>query len=69
MPEKLGWDNMFMGALAWDISPSEFWAMTMAEWFLIYETHRDRETVGKTKLTRRDADELLEWTLNGPSST
>jgi hypothetical protein len=65
VPETLDWDNMLLGALAWEIGPSEFWQMTMAEWFLIYEAHRDRETLGKTKLTRKDAEELLEWTLNG----
>lgn len=54
---------MYLHARNWGIQPSEFWGMTMAEWFCEYEIHRqhdpDNDFAGR--LTQADVDELTDW--------
>lgn len=57
---------MFQHAVQWGISPSEFWEMTIPEWFLLYEMNRPRD---KTRdyagnLVQSDVDELAEFLGN-----
>jgi hypothetical protein len=49
-------------ARAYEIQPSEFWAMTMPETLLEFDM-RDRKQTGG-KLTKSQSDELLEWMAN-----
>lgn len=54
---------MYLWARTWGIQPSEFWDMTIGEWWAEYELHSpngDEKFAGK--LTRQDVDELLTWT-------
>ena len=45
----------------WQLAPSEFWAMTLREWWAVFDVRRaDRERVSK-RLTKRQADDLLAW--------
>ena len=53
---------MYLWAREWGIQPSEFWAMTISEWFAEYEL---RAPAGEGEryagsLTRADVDELKE---------
>jgi len=53
-------------ANSWGIQPSEFWAMTMPEWFALHEFHREsRPGDYAGKLTKADVDELWEYALDG----
>lgn len=55
---------MYLCANAWGIQPSEFWGMTLPEWFVLYEHHRDKQPGDYAgKLTRADVWELYEWAL------
>jgi len=61
---------MYIIAREWGIQPSEFWEMTMAEWWCEYD-HRSTNTAdGKFagKLTRSDVEELKAFAENGNSS-
>jgi len=52
---------MYVVARQWGIQPSEFWDMTMAEWFCEYEFYNaNRPGRFAGSLTERDVDELLE---------
>ena len=57
---------MYLSARQWGVSPSEFWGMTMAEWFCEYEFNRprDKTTDFAGSLTQADVDRLTEL-LNG----
>jgi hypothetical protein len=52
---------MYMSSRNWGIQPSEFWGMTMAEWFCEYDYYKSKE-VGRFagSLTEADVDELME---------
>lgn len=52
---------MYLHARSWGVQPSEFWAMTMGEWFLEYEHHEQGSGTYAGNLTRGDVDELTEW--------
>ena len=58
---------MYLWAREWGIQPSEFWGMTIPEWWLEYELRapapKDERYAGT--LTRADVDELKEY-MNGP---
>lgn len=57
---------MYLWAREWGIQPSEFWDMTLPEWFLEYELRAPKEK-GETyagKLTRADVEELKEFIKN-----
>ena len=45
-----------MAVFAWGIQPSEFWRMTVAEWWRIYECKRPR--VAGDGLTQADIERL-----------
>lgn len=53
---------MYLWAREWGIQPSEFWEMTVAEWFLEYEAKApsDPKETYAGKLTRDDVEELKE---------
>ena len=52
---------MYLTARQWGIQPSEFWDMTMAEWFCEYDFHNStREGRFAGKLTESVVDEMLE---------
>jgi hypothetical protein len=57
---------MYLWAREWGIQPSEFWAMTIPEWFLEYELRAPKDPKGTYagKLTRADVEELKEY-MNG----
>ena len=46
--------------MAWGIQPSEFWGMTMAEWFTIYRaaTEAEQARPGARGLTDNDRERL-----------
>jgi hypothetical protein len=54
---------MYLYARQWGIQPSEFWNMTIAEWWLEYETNAPSQDGEKFagKLTRSDVDDLKAW--------
>jgi len=58
---------MYLWAREWGIQPSEFWKMTMAEWWLEYELKAPKDPQGTFagKLTRADVDELKELLEDG----
>lgn len=50
---------MFIMAHRWGIQPGEFWAMTIPEWFLLFDANRPRgdgDFAGT--LTQADVDRL-----------
>jgi len=53
---------MYLYARSWGIQPSEFWAMTLNEWWCEYDSKAENSE-GKFagKLTKRDVDELKDW--------
>jgi hypothetical protein len=52
---------VYLHARAWGIQPSEFWAMTIGEWFLEYN-FRDKDSgTYAGSLTRADVDDLMDW--------
>jgi hypothetical protein len=54
---------MYLYARDWGIQPSEFWNMTMSEWWVEYEAKAPAAKGEKFagKLTRSDVDELNAW--------
>ena len=58
---------MYLIAREWDIQPSEFWDMTMAEWWCEYDHRSTSSGDGKFagKLTRSDVDELKAFAEDG----
>lgn len=59
---------MYLWAREWGIQPSEFWAMTIPEWWLEYEVKapKDPKDTYAGKLTRGDVEELKELLNDGP---
>lgn len=53
---------MYVLARQWGIQPSEFWGMTMAEWFCEYEFNspKDSQNNYAGNLTQGDVDRLTE---------
>lgn len=53
---------MYLAARAWGVQPSEFWGMTMAEWFCEYEHNRPKDSQNDYAgdLTQADVDRLTE---------
>ena len=63
---RIDWTTLYLHANSWGIQPSEFWAMTMPEWFALHEFHREsRPGDYAGKLTKADVDELWEYALDG----
>jgi hypothetical protein len=58
---------MYLHARSWGIQPSEFWNMTIPEWWAEYDLNTKAAPGDKFagKLTQGDVDDLLEWTLKG----
>jgi hypothetical protein len=53
---------MYLWAREWGIQPSEFWDMTMGEWWAEYDLQAPAgEDKFAGKLTRKDVDELRDW--------
>ena len=52
---------MFRAANGWGISPSEFWGMTLAEWYEIAEMHIAQQGVAGTSITEERLDEIESW--------
>ena len=53
---------MYLWAREWGIQPSEFWDMTVGEWWAEYDLRSpagDEKFAGK--LTRNDVDDLRAW--------
>ena len=53
---------MYLHARHWGLQPSEFWAMTMTEWWVEYELHApqdDKRFAGT--LTQGAVDDILDW--------
>jgi hypothetical protein len=62
----MDWNGLYLWARQWGIQPSEFWDMTLSEWWAEWESkgaNQGEQFAGK--LTQSDVDELLEWTKNG----
>lgn len=59
---------MYLWARKWGIQPSEFWEMTISEWWLEYEINAPSDPKDKYagKLTRAEVEELKEL-LHGSS--
>lgn len=54
---------MFACAMAWELSPSEFWNMTPVEWWAVYYWHDDRQRDPVSKLTKDESADLYEWAM------
>ena len=56
------WGQFYVMALSWGIQPSEFWQMSPAEWWLIYESKRprDKELDYAGSLTDDNCAELMD---------
>jgi len=53
---------MYLHARSWGIQPSEFWAMTINEWWLEYDSKLENDTSKYAgKLTKSDVEELKDW--------
>jgi hypothetical protein len=53
---------MYLHARSWGIQPSEFWSMTMNEWWCEYDFKLERDTTKYAgKLTKSDVDDLKAW--------
>lgn len=53
---------MYLHSRSWGVQPSEFWAMTLGEWYAEYELHTNvNEKKYAGKLTKSDVDDLKEW--------
>ena len=53
---------MYLWSRQWGIQPSEFWDMTIGEWWIEYDLHvssADEKFAGK--LTRNDVEDLKSW--------
>lgn len=59
---------MYLWAREWGIQPSEFWQMTIPEWWLEYELRAPAEQGERFAggLTRAEVDELRELIEDGP---
>jgi len=56
-------------ARSWEIQPTEFWDMTMPEFFAEMDMRRkDVEGGYAGRLTRGDLDDLKEWMHNGATT-
>jgi hypothetical protein len=60
---------MYLWARQWGIQPSEFWDMTISEWWLEYDLNAPSDPKEKYagKLTRAEVEELKEYMRNGSS--
>jgi len=60
---------MYLWARKWGIQPSEFWEMTISEWWAEYDINAPSEPGEKYagKLTRADVEELKDYLRNGSS--
>lgn len=53
---------MYLWARQWGIQPSEFWNMTINEWWAEYDLHASASSEKFAgKLTRNDVDDLKAW--------
>lgn len=52
---------MFRAAHNWGIAPSEFWGMTMSEWYEIAEIHIAEQGVAGTSITEERLDDIKSW--------
>lgn len=53
---------MYLWARHWGIQPSEFWEMTISEWWCEYEAKAaDQSGRFAGNLTQNDVDELNDW--------
>ena len=51
---------MFLAARSWGVSHSDFWGMTMGEFFLEYEARREKQDGDYAgRLTTGDIEEIL----------
>jgi len=57
---------MFLAARSWGLSPSEFWSMTIPEYYAELEWRAPAEKKHAGKLTDEDVEELKAY-LNGTS--
>lgn len=58
----MNWDVMYLSARQWGIQPSEFWGMTLNEWFCEWELNADSHSPENYagKLTQGDVDDLMD---------
>lgn len=58
---------MYLLARSWGIQPSEFWAMTMSEFWVEYQYNEPKsvENAYAGNLTQGQVDELREWMESG----
>lgn len=49
---------MFETAHGWGIAPSEFWSMTLSEWYHLAESHVSQQGVAGTSLTEERLAQL-----------
>lgn len=59
----MSWDTLYLIARSWGLTPSEFWDMTLPEWYLEY-WDRSPRVQGQDyagNLTRGDLDDIKEW--------
>jgi hypothetical protein len=53
---------MYLLARSWGIQPSEFWAMTLNEWWCEYDSKAQQDTSKYAgRLTQGDIDDLKDW--------
>ena len=63
---QIDWTLLYLHANSWGIAPSEFWQMTMPEWFALHEFNRQHQPGDYAgKLTKADVDDLWEFALDG----
>jgi hypothetical protein len=52
---------MYLNARSWGIQPSEFWAMTLNEWWCEYDNKSQDKSKYAGRLTKGDVEDLQEW--------
>lgn len=60
----MDWDGLYLWAREWGIQPSEFWNMTLSEWWAEWDLRSPKTGQYAGKLTQADVDDLLEWMKN-----
>jgi len=52
---------MFRAAHVWGISPSDFWDMTVAEWYELADHYAGQQGVAGTGITEDRQAEIAKW--------
>lgn len=61
----IDWNGLYMWAREWGIQPSEFWGMTIAEWWCEYDHRVGSGAKYAGNLTQGDVDDIMAFMNEG----